>query len=193
MAKKAKLDLLEEKIVEETKVETAVPDEKDVPQGIRPSWFTRGRILAIIFSTCILICSTVVSVWMYSRGKAVKTVQVTLPKQIAAIPTVPAVTKEETAAFNGFVICLKDAQGNYRTLICDVALALINYGEDIKKFEQRIDVRNVIHTAARNKGGILSASRDDMNRFRGEINDKLNSLLGGNRVKAVYFTAFVIL
>lgn len=193
MVKKAKLDLLEEKIVEEKKAETAVPDEKDVPQGLAQRWFTTGRIFAISLSTVIVICATVFSIWMYSRDKTVRTVQVALPKQIAATAAVPAVTKEETASLKGFVICLKDAQGNYRTLVCDIAVALNNMDEDIKKFEQRIDVRNVIYTAARNRGGTLSASRDDMNQFRGEISDKLNSLLGGERVKSVYFTAFVLL
>lgn len=193
MVKKAKLDLLEEKIGEKEKAETVAPDEKEHAREPLPGWFTTGRILAIILSAGILICATVFSVSMYSRGKTVKNVPVTLLKQIAAPPAVSTIRKEEIASLRGFVIHVKDAKGNYRTLICDIALALNNPEGDIKRFEQRVDVRTLIYMTAKNRGASLLDSRDDRNQLRREISDKLNGLLGGNKVNAVYFTEFVIL
>ncbi len=192
MVKKATLDILEEKI-EEEKAETTAPDKQEDAQEPFLRRFPWRRIILVASAAGILLSAAVFSIWMYSREKSVKTTPVTLPKQIAAVPAVPTIKKEETASLKGFVIHVKDAKGNDRTLICDIAIALHNPKEDIRRFEQMVDVRNVIYMTAKNRGTSLLGSRDDRNLLRKEISDRLNNLLGGNRVISVYFTEFVVL
>jgi flagellar basal body-associated protein FliL len=194
MVKKATLDLLAEKGKEEGEAEATAPDEKEGEREPVPGWFTRGRIIAVASAGVMLLCVVVFSVMMHSRGKTVKTVPAVLPKQAAAVPTVPAVMmKEEIVTLKGFVIHLTDGGGNYRTLLCDIALVLNDRAEDVKKFEQRVDVRNLIYATAKSKGASLLDPRNDRNVLRREINDKVNGLVGGNKVKSVYFTEFLVL
>jgi flagellar basal body-associated protein FliL len=186
MVKKAKLDLLEEKN-EDVVADLPSAGEEQVAVASR---FFSGKILALMLCAGALLVVVVSAGWMYFRHKTVTVAPAALPQQDA----VTAQGKKEVAAsFPGFVIHLKDERGNDRTLLCGVALALNDSPEEAKRIEQRVDVRNIVYEVARSKGGDLLALRDERKQFRREIAARVNSLLGTDRVTAVYFTEFVIL
>jgi len=191
MAKKAKLDLLEEKLEEEVKIDTPDPHAGEQEAGAR--WFTRGRILAIILASVTVMGAAGFSMWFYPRGKKAHTVPAAALQRSVSLSAATGGGKEEVASLKGFVIAVKDRQGGYRTLICDVALAFRNSPGDLKNLEQRRDIRNLIYTAVRSRGIALLDSPDEKNLLRREVSEKLNAILGGNSVAAVYFTEFVLL
>ncbi len=195
MVKKATLDLLDEKISEDARAETDAPEggeDKGGEEAPARVWFTRGRILAAASCGLILLVVGVLSLWMHARGKPAKPASAA-SNEVAAVSPASAAQPEGTALLKGFVIPLTDGNGNCRTLICDIALGVKGLEADARRFEGRPDVRNVIYDTARKRGTSLSDSRDDRNALRREINDKLNELLGGNRIASVYFTEFLIL
>ena len=88
-----------------------------------------------------------------------------------------------------FYIDLKDEQGHYRVLICDIAIMM---DPDKKISGNKSELRKKTYSALKNKGTYVLTSSRAYSTIKKEIQDELNGLLGGG-IKEVYFTKFVVL
>ena len=96
---------------------------------------------------------------------------------------------ENIEALDNFVIDLKDEQGHYRVLVCDITLVM---NPDKSLLGNKLDVRKKTYDALRAKGRHALVSSKSYSIIRKELRDELDHLLGGG-IKEVYFTKFVLL
>ena len=96
---------------------------------------------------------------------------------------------ENIEALDNFIIDLKDEQGHYRVLVCDVTLVM---NPDKSLAGNKLDVRKKTYDALRTKGRYALVSSKSYSIIRKELRDELDHLLGGG-IKEVYFTKFVLL
>ena len=108
-------------------------------------------------------------------------------KSLAA-STVPVVRE---AVFADFSIDLKDAQGRYRFLQCDVTL---EFQSEVTLTEDRkVEIRKIIYMSAKKKGPELIRVSDSGERFKKEMRGDLRDLLGEGALKDVYITRYVLI
>ena len=105
-----------------------------------------------------------------------------------AASTVSAVRE---AVFADFSIDLKDAQGRYRFLQCDVT---IEFQSEVTLTEDRkVEIRKIIYMSAKKKGPELIGVSDSGDRFKKEMRDELQDLLGEGALKDIYITRYVLI
>jgi flagellar basal body-associated protein FliL len=105
-----------------------------------------------------------------------------------AASTVPVVRE---AAFADFSIDIKDAQGRYRFLQCDVT---VEFQSGVELTEDRkVEIRKVIYLAAKKKGPELIRVSESGDRFKKEMRDELRDLLGEGALKDIYITRYVLI
>ena len=108
-------------------------------------------------------------------------------KSLAA-STVPVVRE---AVFADFSIDLKDAQGRYRFLLCDVT---IEFQSEVTLTEDRkVEIRKIIYMSAKKKGTELIRVSDSGERFKKEMRSELRDLLGEGALKDIYITRYVLI
>lgn len=142
---------------------------------------TRKKIIiaAIIF----MFSGTVVAALLLSTGKKVSHGEYSA--ELAEIKPV----YENSELLDNFTIDLRDDNGQYRVLVCDVAIVL---NPDKKISENKLEVRKNVYNALKNKGRYILTSSKAYSKIKKEMRDELDGLLGGG-VKEVYFTKFILL
>jgi flagellar basal body-associated protein FliL len=103
----------------------------------------------------------------------------------------PAVALQSVFSFDNFTIDLKDPQGNYKLLICDVVLELNR--PDLMTEERKVVIRKTIYETARKKSSDLLSSTQAHRVFKRQIGTELGSLMGPETIREVYVTKFVLL
>jgi len=86
--------------------------------------------------------------------------------------------------FKGFVVCLDRCDD--KILVCDMALEL---RQDMKLTKNRVDLRKAIYDICLKISDIPGTRRF----LKKEIKTCLNEFMGGNIIRQVYFTKFVLL
>lgn len=198
MAKKATLDILDIKVDE---IEQEEPQGDAVPEIAKAdlSGSLFGRLLTLLGQWCrnwlfwVILAGAALSIaavlaFLLQAGPAKKTsvVPEKAPPVGAAAPA-----SGQTILLTGFVVDLKDDRGSARVVFCDMALRL----ERMHKEEAGrgwVESRNLIHAVLKRKKVRELLLADDRNRLKIELKDRLNTLLGENSVKDVYFTRFEI-
>src|SRR5512136_277579 len=95
------------------------------------------------------------------------------------------------AVFADFSIDLKDAQGRYRFLLCDVT---IEFQSEVALTEDRkVEIRKIIYRSAKKKGTELIRVSDSGERFKKEMRSELRELLGEGALKDIYITRYVLI
>jgi flagellar basal body-associated protein FliL len=90
---------------------------------------------------------------------------------------------------DGFFVDLKDEQGHYRVLVCDIVIMM---NPDKKISGDKSELRKRAYNALKNKGTHVLTSSKAFSTIKKEIQDELNRLLGGG-IKEVYVTKFMVL
>ena len=108
-----------------------------------------------------------------------------IERELVEVRSIP----ENVETLDNFIIDLKDEQGNYRVLVCDITLVM---NPDKSVSGNKLDARKKTYDALRNKGKYALVSSKSYSIIRKELRDELDRLLGGG-IKEVYFTKFVLL
>jgi flagellar basal body-associated protein FliL len=95
-------------------------------------------------------------------------------------------TEEQFERFDDFIIRLKDNREEDRILVCSVAVQL-NRGMRLP--EERISLRKIIYRILKGQSGTAEIGKA----LKEEIKIRLNEHMGGERIRNVYFTKFVVL
>ena len=171
MATKVELDLLELDDLEDAAEEGAAAEPKK--RRISLKW--------ISISVFLLLSVTGTSVWIYLKiqNAGVSKEKVSVVLEAANIER-----------FDDFVISMKDDHGNYRVLICDIALEL---SKDAKISESRVNIRRTIYKAAKKKRIDQVMTHNFRKTLKKAIKFELNNYLGEKIIKQVYFTRFVLM
>ena len=135
----------------------------------------------IIVASFFFLCSVGLTVW-FQFGTKAKTEK----PETAKGP----VQGEGLEHYLNFAIDFRDAQGNYKVLLCDVALEL-NQGAKITR--ETADIRKTIYKSLKSKNiGDLIVARGKK-ALKKEIETELGKIIGTSVVKQVYFTRFTLM
>lgn len=97
-----------------------------------------------------------------------------------------ASTEERFERFDDFIVRLKGDRREDRILVCGVVMQL-NRGMRLP--EERVQLRRIIYETLKALPGVPQIRKG----LREEIKSRLNGFMGGERVKNIYFTTFVLL
>ncbi len=183
MTEKAELDILEVDlpgVVDDLGGGTH-PEDEDGRRAKRKRLLKRG-ILAVLV---LLLCGGGMAAWFYFGPDMAGDVKKKLP--------VPVVSSgDRFMPLEHFAVNLKDGQGNYRVLVCDLVLEL-NRGWETAK-DKSLDLRKIIYKTVRtNSTPILQKSPKIRKQLLKEIEKEVNGALGEGAVKHVYFTKYILL
>lgn len=132
----------------------------------------------------LLVSASVVYVLTQKQEAA----RIAAEQKIQAASAVPAARE---AVFADFSIDLKDTQGRYRFLQCDVT---IEFQSEVTLTEDRkVEIRKIIYMSAKKKGPELIRVSDSGERFKKEMRGELRDLLGEGALKDVYITRYVLI
>jgi len=211
MARRVELDLPETgELTEALKTEPAgAPAEAGLPPPVRASLLFRFRsLLAKTLARCgrpgvpfdwrallnwkvlaagfagLLLLSAVAGSFVYFRHHEAE--RIAAGQQTAAVPAAQAV---HAAAFPDFSIDVKDARGRYRFLQCDVTVEF--HGAVELTEDRKVEIRRAIYLAAKKKGPEWIGRPDSGSRFKKDVGEELQSVLGEGTLKNVYLTRFV--
>ncbi|HOD35779.1 MAG TPA: flagellar basal body-associated FliL family protein [Syntrophales bacterium] len=148
------------------------------------SWVRHHRMQTCGTCGILLFLVVAVSVGMYLKGSRPDAD----PKKGAATP---AMALQSVFSFENFTIDLKDPQGKYKLLICDVVLELNR--PDVMTEEKKVVIRKTIYEAARKKSPDLLGSSQAHRVFKRQVSTALGSLMGQGVIRDVYVTKFVLL
>jgi flagellar basal body-associated protein FliL len=199
MAKKAKLDILEITIDENSEDKSSDEiiledkdakgsDEKHADVAILSKlkgWVRKPLFWIMLVSVVMLglIAGIFISL---NKGIEERGPVEQKKRSITAIPA-PA---EGMVLFEGFVIDQKDEKGNIWIVFCDVALELEQHkiAKDVDSV--RVDVRNIIYTILKKETVKEGLSLEGRTRLKERLKNELNSQFGDNLVKNIYFTRY---
>jgi flagellar basal body-associated protein FliL len=179
MVRKVDLDLLEELDIPGTESLHEDGDTTGRKKGWK--WLTRKTLIvtAILFT---FSCIVGVSLMVFS---ARKDSHIDSERELVEVRSIP----ENIETLDNFIIDLRDEHGNYRVLVCDMALVM---NPDKSISENKLDARKKAYDALKNKGKFALMSSKSYSIVRKELRDELDRLLGGG-IKEVYFTKFMLL
>ena len=182
MVRKVELDLLEEGDL--PGLDAPRKEEEPVKRGKdwrSLQWLTKKKIIlaAILFSFSGIVG---VSLLMFSVKEDTRVDHGTEFTEVKAI-------HENIENLDSFVIDLRDEQGNYRVLVCEISIVM---NQDKKNSASKVEMRNKAYNALKNKGKDVLTSSKAYSAIKKELRDELDGLLGGG-VKEVYFTKFILL
>jgi flagellar basal body-associated protein FliL len=182
MVRKVELDLLEESDLPGPK--GALQEEEPVKNGKgwrSLKWLTRKKIIisALLFTFSGIVGISLVIV------TAKKDARIDYGAELTEVKLV----YETIENLDNFTIDLRDSNGNYRVLVCDIAIVM---NPDKKISENTLEMRKKAYNALKNKGKYILTSSKAYRTVKKEIRDELDGLLGGG-VKEVYFTKFILL
>ena len=89
---------------------------------------------------------------------------------------------------DNFIVDLSDEDGNYRVLVCDIA---IEVSPERRIGGNKEEVRKKTYNALKNKAK-YALKATGYNTIKKEMRDEMDKIMGGG-VKEVYFTKFVLL
>jgi len=147
-------------------------------------WVRHHRWQAYGACGILLVLVVAVSVGLYLRG-----FHPDADREKGA--DMPAAALQSVFPFENFTIDLKDPQGKYKLLICDVVLELNR--PDVMTEEKKVVIRKTIYETARKKSPDLLSSSQAHRVFKRQISSELNSLMGQEVIRDVYVTKFVLL
>jgi flagellar basal body-associated protein FliL len=213
MARRVELDLLEQDSM--TAPAQGAPDEDGTPAGqapgVRVSLFSRFRnllqktlsrfkrpedpfnwksllnwkIIVAAGVAVVLIAAASVSTVLFKQKEAEQAAAEQKQRATAVVSTV------HEAVVPDFSIDLKDAQGRYRFLQCDVTLEFQSAVELTE--DRKVEIRKVIYLSAKKKGPDLIRVPDSGDRFKREMREELRDLLGEGTLKDIYITRYVLI
>ena len=135
-------------------------------------------------AVALLVSASVVYV-LFQKQEAVRVAAEQKNQAASAVPVV------REAVFADFSIDLKDAQGRYRFLQCDVT---IEFQSEVTLTEDRkVEIRKIIYMSAKKKGPELIRVSNSGERFKKEMRDELRDLLGEGALKDIYITRYVLI
>ncbi|NPV05721.1 MAG: flagellar basal body-associated FliL family protein [Syntrophaceae bacterium] len=134
--------------------------------------------------TGLLLLSAAAGSLVYFRHQGEE--RITAGQQTAAVPAAPAVHE---AVFPDFSIDVKDAKGRYRFLQCDVTVEF--HGAVELTEDRKVEIRRAIYHAAKKRGPEWIGKPDSGSRFKRDVREELQSVLGEGTLKNVYLTRFV--
>ena len=135
-------------------------------------------------AVALLVSASVVYVLTQKQEAA----RIAAEQKSLAASTVPVVRE---AVFADFSIDLKDTQGRYRFLLCDVT---IEFQSEVTLTEDRkVEIRKIIYMSAKKKGPELIRVSDSGERFKKEMRSELRDLLGEGALKDIYITRYVLI
>jgi flagellar basal body-associated protein FliL len=180
MVSKVELDLLDETNtpITEGPTDENEPAKKGRLQGFF-AWMTRKKIIcaAILFAVS---CVVGVSLLMFSAGEKSR-VDLGTPRTDVSI-------LHNIENLDSFIIDLSDEHGNYRVLVCDIAIEM---DSNKRIAENKAEIRKKTYNALKSKSmHVLKTA--GYNTIKKEMRDELNRILGGG-IQEVYFTKFIIL
>jgi len=183
MVRKVKLDLLEIDPHELNRGEISTDHEVTSEEG-RPSGL-RGRFgkLAVIGSLLFLVFSIGLTVWY-------QTAKIKPETRESAVSASSLAVGDGLEHFHNFAIDLKDEQGNYKVLLCDVALEL---NKGAKLSQEPANIRKVIYKTLQAKTIESLTAGKGKKALKKELESELDKTLGGQAVKQVFFTRFTLL
>jgi len=164
---------------------------KTLPRFKRPdvpfSWksLLSWKIIVAAGVAVVLIVAASVSGVLIKQREAEQAAAEQKKRATAAVSTV------HEAVFPDFSIDLKDSQGRYRFLQCDVTLEFQSAVELTE--DRKVEIRKVIYLSAKKKGPELIRVPDSGDRFKKEIRDELRDLLGEGTLKDIYITRYVMI
>jgi flagellar basal body-associated protein FliL len=143
------------------------------------------KVLVPASIAVVLIAAASVS-YVWIKQKEAEQVAAEQKKRAAA-----AVATVHEAVFSDFSIDLKDTQGRYRFLQCDVTLEFQSAVELTE--DRKVEIRKVIYLSAKKKGPELIRVPDSGDRFKKEMREELRDLLGEGTLKDIYITRYVLI
>jgi flagellar basal body-associated protein FliL len=179
MVRKVDIDLLEE--LDIPGAEGPLEEGETAGRKKGWKWLTRKKLIAtaILFT---FFCVIGVSLMIFPiRDKS----HIAPERELVDVRPI----SENIEALDNFVIDLKDEQGHYRVLVCDITLVM---NPDKSLSGNKLDARKKTYDALRTKGKYALISSKSYSIIRKELRDELDHLLGGG-IKEVYFTKFVLL
>lgn len=214
--KKAKLDILESIPGIELELPgapTTPTDETEVPVESGNKWaFNKLLLMGMPILLLVLIIGGIVTYFLMKnissldqKPAIVKNESVLV--QQAAVQKLHEKTgaKENTGApgasvpeplkivyVRNFMIDLKDANGNNRVLMCDVAFDIAPQQKQ-DQLENNTNVRNLIYKAAQSRSAVALRSVEERKKLKKELASALGKMLGEGSVKNVYFINYFIM
>ena len=181
MVRKVKLDILEIDLQEMTSAGLADEQPADAGGEGAPSrgWGRYSKYL-VAGSALFLVISIGVTIWYQVGTKPAR--EVAPPKEVAV--------SDGLRHFHNFAVDYRDGGGNYRVLLCDVALEL-NEGTTIPGEET--DVRKVIYRTLKGKSIESLTVARGKKALKKELESELGKTVGANTIKQVYFTRFTLM
>jgi flagellar basal body-associated protein FliL len=143
------------------------------------------KIIVPAGAAVVLIAAATVSTVLIKQREAEQAAAEQKKQAVAAVSTV------REAVFPDFSIDLKDSQGRYRFLQCDVTLEFESAVELTE--DRKVEIRKVIYLSAKKKGPELIRVPDSGDRFKKEMRDELRDLLGDGTLKDIYITRYVMI
>ncbi|MBE9546719.1 MAG: flagellar basal body-associated FliL family protein [Proteobacteria bacterium] len=174
MVRKVELDFLE--------IEIGALKEAGIIREEVPAEPEKRKIslwMLVSLSVFLLLCVTGTSLWVYIKIRSADVYKEEV-----------SVLEGKIENFDNFIIGLRDDQGNYRVLICDISFEL---NKDAEISGKRVNVRRTIYKAVIRKkvGQVKPAEVREI--LKKTIRFELNNFLGEEIVKRVYFARFVLL
>ena len=143
------------------------------------------KVLVTAGAVVTLLVSASVGYVLFQRQEAAR---LAAEQKSQAASVVPVVRE---AVFADFSIDLKDAQGRYRFLLCDVTL---EFQSEVTLTEDRkVEIRKIIYLSAKKKGPELIRVSDSGEKFKKEMRNELRDLLGEGALKDIYITRYVLI
>ncbi len=188
MVRRVKLDLLEIEpeglaqapISTEMKGQPAAAAETS-EEGPRRVWPTK---LLLIGSGLFLLLSIGATLWFQFGGHEQAPVAQNTPIPSAAAHAVTLTN------FQNFAVDFKDAQGQYKVLLCDVAVET-NPGVELPL--DAPEMRKVIYRTLHTKNIQDLTVPKGKKAIKKDVEAALNQAIGGASVKQVYFTRFTLM
>jgi flagellar basal body-associated protein FliL len=99
---------------------------------------------------------------------------------------------ERFVSLEHFAVNIKDGQGNYRVLLCDVTVELNGSGAAVQ--DKTLELRKIVYRSIRNRGlEVIQKTPKISSRLVKEMENELNGILGEGVVKQIYFTKYTLL
>ncbi len=184
MKDKAELDVLEIEHGDDT-----IPKEDGAEsppvQAEREPLRQGGRLWkkAALIVLLVLALAAALSLWLYSGKEKTEKARGKPPAGSAPVAG-PFVSLEK------FAVNLKDAQGNYRVLACDVTLEM---SRDGLASDRTTELRKIVYRTIREQGARILSEPRSLKPLAKEIEKRVNDALGEGSVRQAYITKFTLL
>jgi flagellar FliL protein len=205
VAKKAKIDLLDDHANEETGASSRDETRDDVVldggkddarDDKKPAWIQvwvgrlgagRFKILLILIVAILFVVIAGGSIWLYNVGGEKASVPTQKDAQKTVIPA-----NDRVALFDHFVVDVRDKKGDIRIAFCDIAVEL-EHPRAVGAAGELVEVRNVIYAVLKRKPIVDGLSPEGRELIKIELKNEISRLLGEKAVKNVYITRLEVI